>query len=148
VALGLAAYWLYTTGTSVRLWKGLFIAAALFSISLGPVILPGSELDAPVLSNPVYMGLHHVVPGFWRVAKPEVFFQPIWLLLLVASACGLRTVLSRNRAMGLACIGLMLAVWWPLVRAHPAFPGMSAPIESTLSPTWEREVFGRPADGR
>ena len=141
VALGLAGFGAYRLRSHPVLWKGICIAVVLTVISVGPVLVPGPELDAPRLTNPLYMALHKLVPGFWRVAKPEVFFQPVWLLVLTTSAVGLQALLARRRPLGMVAIALLFLAWWPLVRAHPAFPGMSAPLESELNPTWRQTVF-------
>ena len=141
VAVLVAAWGGCTLRGTRRLRAGLFIGAMLLFVSIGPVLLPSPALDAPRLTNPVYMALHHVVPGFWRVAKPEVFFQPVWLLVLAASAAGLRSLLHRNRTLGWFMVTLIFAAWWPLVRSHRDFPGLSAPIESQLNPAWRDGVF-------
>lgn len=123
-------------------------AALLFIVSIGPVVVPGDAPDAPRLTNPVYLALHHAVPGFWRLAKPEVFFEPVWLLGLVFAGLGLAHLYKRSPvSTKFAALGI-LVVWWPLVRLHPAFPGTSQPIDSALDADWKQRVFGPPTKPR
>ena len=91
VALGLAGFGAYRLRGEPLLWKGICIAAVLTAISIGPVLVPGPELDAPRLTNPLYMALHKLVPGFWRSPSPGVF-QPVWILALTNAAVGLQTL--------------------------------------------------------
>jgi hypothetical protein len=81
------------------------------------------------------------------MAKPEVFFQPVWLLTLVAAAVGLRNLDQTRPRLARTLAAAVLVVWWPLVRLHPAFPGMSEPLnagdESPLAPDWQERVFRR-----
>ncbi len=136
-ALNLIAVGLALVGV-VRRWKdgrvrwalaaGLFLAA----LSVGPVLLPG-----PV-ENPLYMAVRAVVPGFWRVAKPEVFFHGTWLLMLCVAAIEL----SRVSRKGLGWLYALFVVGWVImVRTHPAYPPMTMPVESSLSPDWAEKVF-------
>ena len=109
---------------------------ALAALSLGPAPLPGRDL-----ANPVYMAAWHVIPGFWRVAKPEVFFEGTWLLALGVAAIGLAR--RRPRGRGLVLLYAAMATSWLLLtRSHPAYPGFSAPLEARLDPGWQRRVFG------
>ena len=141
VMVGLSGVGAWTLRHDRRVWAAAGVALGLFVVAWGPVLLPGEAVDAPRLANPVYMGLHAWIPGFWRLAKPEVFFQPVWLMVLGAGAVGLHHVLRHRRAVGLALAVLVFAVWWPLVRLHAAFPGLSAPVHSDLSPQWQDKVF-------
>ncbi len=141
IAVMLAAVGLHRWGFGRRTIRGLGIGLFLFLLSLGPVLLPGPELQNPRLTNPVYMAVHAMVPGFWRIAEPEVFFQPVWFLALVAAAAGLRSLLESSRRLGRVALLLIFVVWWPLVRAHPAFPALSAPVQSMLDPAWRQRVF-------
>lgn len=84
--------------------------------------------------NPLYMLLYHAIPGFWRVAKPEVFFWISWLMLLIAAAAGAHrwlaggggTTGARSRRWLLA--GLMVGSWLLTVRMHPIWPPLTRPI--------------------
>jgi hypothetical protein len=108
-------------------------AFALFAVSLGPSILPN-------VTNPLYFAVRDLVPGFWRVAKPEVFFEGAWLVLLVFAARGFgRIATTAPRAAFV--YGAMVAVWLGTTRAHPAFPGFSMPQEIQPVAGWERGVL-------
>jgi len=141
VAVGLAMVGAWHGRRDPRVWRALVLGGVLFVVSLGPVLLPGDSPREPTLTNPVYMALHAVVPGFWRLAKPEVFFQPVWLLTLVGAALGLQHVARRSCKNAVVLAVLLLAVWWPLVRGHAHFPGLSAPLDSALDPRWQDRVF-------
>lgn len=132
--LGLWAGWRYRAERGVTL--ALWTIAVLFLISLGPSLLPG-------VKSPLYLGLVALVPGLWRVAKPEVFFEGSWLLLLALAALGLKRLVQDRRvtAVTLVLYVLTALAWLALVRAHPAFPSFQAPVESRLAPGWERRVF-------
>ena len=110
--------------------------AVLGLLSLGPDPVPGSGA-----SNPVYMAAWHAIPGFWRVAKPEVFFEASWLAVLAVGAVGL----ARRQPSKRVLVGLhlaMVAAWFALVRTHAAYPGFTAPVSADLDPTWGDRVFG------
>ena len=107
----------------------------LFLLSIGPVLWPTGPLE-----NPLYSLMRMVVPGFWRVAKPEVFFEGTWLLLLCVAAVELARRRPGPRAL-LLLYGMMVVGWVALVRDHPVYPGFSAPIDATLAPGWEQRVF-------
>ena len=147
VAAGLAIWGAWHLRKDPRAWRAGGIGMGLFVVSLGPTLLPGATPSEPLWKNPIYMGLHWLVPGFWRMAKPEVFFQPVWLMTLVAAAVGLRRLHDARPLLARTLAGAVLLVWWPLVRLHPAFPGMSAPLEagdeSQLAPEWQERVFRR-----
>jgi hypothetical protein len=134
--LGLVGLW------TARRWPlgrfALLAGLLLFGISIGPVLLPGGE-GGPV-KNPLYFAIHAVVPGFWRMAKPEVFFEGTWLLLIAAAARELERRQPSRRALTLL-YGVVVLTWLLLVRTHPAYPPMTLPLSSTLSPDWERGVF-------
>lgn len=120
-----------------------FAAAAglvLFLLSLGPRLL--DQVD-----NPLYLALARGVPGLWRLAKPEVFFEGTFLLGLALAAVGLvRLVPPGRRGLAAAVLyALSVVGWLALVRAHPAFPAFSAPVESRLKQGWEERVFEREA---
>ena len=99
----------------------------LFLLSLGPQLAEG-------VWNPLYMGIRAVVPGFWRVAKPEVFFEGTYLCLLASAGMALRRPLPR-------WLYLPLVVGWLLVvRSHPVYPGFTEYQEWTLDPNWEEHL--------
>ena len=89
----------------------IFVGAGLaLVLSLGPT------------GNPVYLALFEAVPGFWRVAKPEVFFFIPWLLAVTAAA----EVLAQSRpgSKTLGGIGILLVLGWLWgVRMHQVYPG-------------------------
>ncbi len=90
------------------------IAGGLFLLALGPQLMPG-------VPNPVYLALWHALPGFWRVAKPEVFFEGTWLLALTIGARGLQG----RRLSGMFLYPLFMAGWLLMVRTHPVYPEFS-----------------------
>ena len=108
-------------------------AFVLFVVSLGPFILPS-------ITNPLYMAVRDLVPGFWRVAKPEVFFEGVWLVLLVFAARGFGRVATTAPRASLV-YAAMVAVWLGTTRAHPAFPGFSLPREIQPVAGWEKGVL-------
>lgn len=122
-----------------RLWPLVGALALCLVLALGPALVPGPEGSPAEVGNPVYLAVRAVVPGFWRMAKPEVFAQLVWLGMLVLGASKARATRLKN-AHQWAILGLVVASWLALVRTHPAFPGLSQPIESQLAPDWaERE---------
>lgn len=123
VAVGLAVW---GARAVPRLWVGVAVCVVL---ALGPT------------HNPVYLALYHVVPGFWRVAKPETFFHLGYLLLLGAAAVTLaRRRPTRRQVLALAAL---FAVGWVAgVRTHPVYPRFTNPTEVHLAPTWERAIPG------
>jgi len=137
--MGLAAWSVWRWRRDRRLWAVLAASSALFIVSLGPVLIPGDLPDQPVLTNPVYLAIHAVVPGFWRMAKPEVFFEAVWLTTTIGAGLGLRALRSPTRVIGLMVA--ILVAWWPLVRLHAAYPGLSAAQDSALDPRWQQRVF-------
>ena len=108
------------------------VAAGLFALSLGPNLLPG-------VANPVYMALWHLLPGWWRVAKPEVFFEGTWLLLLTVGAYGLRG----RRLSGAGLYPIFAIAWLVMVRTHPVYPEFSEPIEVRLGDSWRADPTWR-----
>jgi len=96
----------------------LCVALGLFVFSLGPN-LPGD------VRNPVYMLAWKTIPGFWRVAKPEVFFYGTWLCLLGVAS---RSWSQRNLAWAYPLMVLGWIIW---VRGHPAYPSYSEFLELT-----------------
>ena len=144
VALGLAMLGLWKSWSDRRVRWAACMAAVLFLLSIGPVLLPGP------IENPLYFCAKAIIPGFWRVAKPEVFFQGSWLLLLCIGAIEVsrirnaRTVPNNPKGMALLYL-LFLGAWCIMVRTHPAFPPMTQQVESDLAPDWDSHVF--PSEG-
>ncbi len=133
VALGAAAWGSWTLRHDRRVQCLLGVAGALWLLSLGPRLLPE-------VWNPVYMGIRALVPGFWRVAKPETFFHGTWLALLAIAALRL----AGRRVAWL--YPLVVVVWVFGVRTHEAYPGFTKPLEQTLDPRWsERRSLEPPA---
>lgn len=124
--LGLAGYAL-ARERRVRLLG--VVAAGLTLLSLGP------ELGFGV-ANPVYMGLYAMIPGFWRVAKPEVFFEGSYLALLAMGAAGLARLAPPGRALWL--LPILALGWLAVVRTHPVYPPMSRFVPMELAPEWRR----------
>jgi len=134
VALGLALFGVFGSWRDGRVRFATGAALVLWVLSIGPVLLPG-----PV-ENPVYMAARAVVPGFWRVARPEVFFHASWLLLLCIAAIQLVRAAPRRGGLGLL-YALFLLAWMVSVRSHPAYPDMTMPLDSQLDPAWQQRVF-------
>ncbi len=104
-------------------------AGVFFVLSLGPI------------DNPLYRALFEVVPGFWRIAKPETFFHVAWLALLAVAARRLADACLSRRA--LAACGVLFAFGWVLsVRTHPVYPSFTHPIDMKLSGDWQRGLPG------
>lgn len=134
LALGAWAAWRERKAvTRFALGAGLGIAL----LALGP----GAEAGP---HNPLYLGLVRLIPGLWRLAKPEVFFEGTLLLGLALGSLGLARLIPpvRRKMAVILLYALSVLAWLALVRTHPAFPAFSAPVESHLSPGWERRVFG------
>ena len=121
-------------------WVGIVRLACLaglafFMLSLGPLVL-GYE-------NPVYMAARSIVPGFWRVAKPEVFFHMTWLLVLgIAAFQAARAGWSHRVTASLYM--LFLTAWLLMVRTHPAYPPMTEYRPTKLSAGWQDRIFSTP----
>ena len=137
VAVGLAMLGLWFRRRDPRVRFAAFAGIGLFLLSIGPVLLPGP------IQNPLYFAVRAVVPGFWRVAKPEVFFHGTWLLMLGVAALQLQRVAPRRGGLGLL-YGFFLFWWFLSVRTHPAYPEMTMPVEGRLRPGWASEVFQTP----
>ena len=133
IAIGLALFGVFGSWQDRRVRFALFAGLAAFVLSIGPILLPG-----PV-ENPAYMLIREIVPGFWRVAKPEVFFHITWMLMLCVAAIQLSRVSPRR---GLyALYGVFFAGWLLMVRTHPAYPPMTLPVETVLNQGWQDDVF-------
>ncbi len=126
LALGLAGWGAWSLRGDRRSQALLAVAGGLFLLALGPQLLPG-------VWNPVYMGVRQVVPGFWRVAKPETFFHGTWLLLLCVAALGLRDRPTRW------VYPLVVLAWLGLARTHPVYPGFSQPVDQALDRRWAED---------
>jgi hypothetical protein len=104
------------------------IAAVFFVLSLGPS------------GNPVYRALA-LVPGFWRIAKPETFFHVTWIALLAIAARRFADARPSRRAV--TGWGLLFALGWIVsVRTHPVYPRFTEPIPMELSEHWRRSLPG------
>jgi hypothetical protein len=132
VALGAAWLWRRRQHPEAR-WAGLAVCL-LCAFSLGPRL-------AGDLQNPLFLTAWRLIPGFWRLARPEFLFEGAYLVLLCAAGLALSAWVARTR--WLAMIGAaLLAGWLAGVRTHPVWPGFSEPIEVRLDAGWERQVFG------
>ena len=113
----------------------LVVAIIFFGLSLGPF------LDSDGTKNPLYLVTRAIVPGFWRVAKPEVFFHMTWLLVSGIAAFQANRAGWSKRLMVVMYI-IFVAGWLVMVRSHPAYPPMTMPVGVKLDPNWEDRVFG------
>jgi hypothetical protein len=127
IALFLAAWGLVAQRRDGRVRFAVVSGVGFMLLALGPVLW-GSHVP-----NPVYMGVRALVPGFWRVAKPEVFFHGTWMLLLGVAALQIARVQWRRRTLGLL-YGLFILAWVLMVRTHPAYPPMTKAVALTHSP--------------
>lgn len=103
-------------------WLTLGAVGLLTLLAVGPVLW--GEVH-----NPLYLLLVQVVPGFWRVAKPEVFFVGAWLLLIALAA---RALAGRSTRALVGAALLSLGFWLSAVRTSEAYPRFSAPVASQL----------------
>jgi hypothetical protein len=138
VAIGLGALALLRGGSDRRVRFGAAVALGLFLLSIGPALLPG-----PV-HNPFYFAARAVIPGFWRMAKPESLFHTSYLLIVAMAAIELRARTDSRRGLALL-YALFVAAWLVMVRSHPAFPDFSLPTQSALDPHWAERTFGKEA---
>ncbi len=109
LVLSLAGLWVW--GEAIWRRSGWVISGAVLAtlIALGPV------------GNPLYMVLFDLVPGFWRVAKPEAFFFIPWLLAVTAAAEVLAGARLSHRMVGALAACLVVGWLWG-VRSHPVYP--------------------------
>jgi hypothetical protein len=111
-------------------------------LALGPRLVGTQAHGVP---NPLFLALWHVVPGAWRIAKPE-FLLEAPVLLLLGSAARVLTSPPVGRGILAALHGAVLAGWILSVRTHPAYPGFSQPVEVRLAADWqERSAKARAA---
>lgn len=129
-ALNIPGLFLVIVGVKRRdTWRWLGLAGLTFLLALGPV------------DNPLYRLLFDVVPGFWRVARPETFFHLTWLALL--GAAGLTLAHLRPSPRTLAVLAAFFVLGWLVgVRTHPVFPQFTLPVTVHLAPDWRRSVPG------
>ena len=140
VGLGLGLVGIWRNRSRPRVRVAVFIIAVLTLLATGPFWFGGAQDGVP---NPVYHAALAIVPGFWRIAKPEFFFQGAWLLVL-AIAC--QTFAHRNpshRDMNWL-FTLFVAAWLLSIRTHPAYPDLHQPIKVELADDWADRVFGDP----
>lgn len=100
----------FALGGIRKTWPYWLVAIGFAAFALGPV-------------SPVYMVLHGLIPGFWRFAKPEVFFEVAWLAILAAAALTLSATDISRRTLA----AIMLAGWIVSVRTHPVYPSFTKP---------------------
>ncbi len=124
VALSFAVWGIVAQRADGRVRLACVTGLGLFTLSLGPY------LWRPDLVNPIYMAARTVVPGFWRVAKPETFFHATWLLLLLIASIQLARARWRPRTYGAVYL-LFITAWLLMVRTHPAYPPMTQPVHLT-----------------
>jgi len=135
-ALNMVAMGIALVGIWRGRWTGMIRFATLaavvfFMLSLGPLLGAGGA------ENPVYMVARATVPGFWRMAKPEVFFHMTWLMLLGIAAVEACRQGWSNRVTTLL-YGLFVMGWLIMIRTHPAYPPMTMPLEVKLNADWEQ----------
>lgn len=125
-----------TMARDSRVQLAMITAAVAAALSAGPAPLGGQNSFV----NPVYMAARDVIPGFWRVAKPEVFFHVTWMLLIAVAAIRVEAWKPRRKVMAAVYVVIVLT-WLTTVRTHPVYPPFTQTVESTLAPSWERGVF-------
>lgn len=114
----------------------MLCAVVMGALSLGPSLAPPSQS----IVNPVYMMTRAVVPGFWRIAKPEVFFFGTWLCMIVIATRQLASMKVEHWKLMVMYV-VMVLMWFVLVRGHPVYPSFSNPMESHLTPNWHQQTF-------
>jgi len=137
VGLGAAAYAVATRWREPLVLTLAGVAFLLMTLALGPYL-------TPAVQNPVYMAIWHVVPGFWRVAKPEVFFEGTYLAILALGALGLQS----RKLTGMLLYPTFAVGWLLMVRSHPVFPEFSAYQELELSEAYQRSDAEAPGEER
>jgi hypothetical protein len=133
--LGAWGLWRHRERPEAR-W-GAAVVVVLGLLATGPMLWGEQGTGLP---NPLFMALWKLVPSFWRIAKPEFFFEGAWLVLLGSAAITLERWRPGWRALAGVQV-MMLAGWVWGVRGHPAYPGFSEPVEVQLDEGWEERVF-------
>ena len=83
------------------------------------------------------MALFELVPGFWRIAKPESFFEVAWLAILCIAARELARIRPSRLAVSVLAT-LFVTGWLLAVRSHPVFPVLTRFVPIELSGHWQR----------
>lgn len=92
-------------------------ALAAVALLVGPLLLAFGP------ATPVWT-VFSALPGMWRFSKPETFFH----LVVLGSAVLAALTYAKLRFRTLVSVAALQIVWWLLlVRAHPVYPGFSAP---------------------
>ena len=103
------------------------LAVFFFLLALGPKILD--------FSNPLYL-LLSLIPGLWRLAKPEIFFLISYSLLVVWAG---RAQLPSKRQ---HLINIFLLCFWLLgLRNSKAYPYLTEYVSAALPENWEKRFF-------
>ena len=136
IAIALAAMGTVKLRSERPVQLAVAIAAVFFVFSLGPELITGGP------RNPLYMAAWHIVPGFWRLAKPETFFHVSWMLILAIAAIQLARLKASSRTV-FALYALFIVGWLLMVRTHPVYPTMTKPIEVKLDPSATQRAFQR-----
>ena len=123
--VGAAGYVLWRDRRSGTVQALGALALVLTLLALGPKPLG--------VWNPLYMGLR-LLPGLWRLATPEVFFEGAYLCIL-GLAC-----LAPTKALPRWVYPIVALGWVLIVRTHPAFPGFSALVEVPFSESWALQM--------
>ena len=103
------------------------LALGFFLLALGPQIIG--------LSNPIYL-LLSIIPGLWRLAKPEIFFLITYTLLIIWA--GRARLPSQLKSIA---IFLMLLLWLVGLRTSKAYPYLTEYIPGELPENWEQRFF-------
>ncbi len=133
--LGAWGLWSMRDRPEARWAAGVVVVLGL--LATGPMLIGEQGSGLP---NPVFMAAWKLVPGFWRVARPEFLFEGAWLVLLASAALALERWRPGWRVL-LALQLALLAGWAWGVRGHPAYPGFCEPVEVSLPDDWQQRVF-------
>jgi len=129
---------------STRLGREPLARCALIGVIGLTALAFGPEIGG--LLNPIDWAAREGIPGFWRAAKPETFFQGSWLLLLGLGALGMSQIESPRWVLA-GLYMAMIATWLVGVRSHGVYPSMFEKTEIYLAPDWAEQVFGSPEEG-
>lgn len=135
-AVAAAAAGVVTMHRDQRVQLAVVAAAVATTLAAGPAPMGGQG----TLTNPFYMAAREIIPGFWRVAKPEVFFHCTWMLILAVAAIRV-AAWKPGKVAAAAIYAVIVVTWLATVRTHPVYPGFAEGVESNLAPTWHRGVF-------